>query len=111
MVIRRLGEVGEADRGELGGKAAALGELISCGAPVPPGFVIGVSDYSAHAHRCGLGEALPLLIADRDWGAVERVARERLASFPLEGALSFSILEEYRILKAPSVAVRSSAIG
>ena len=38
--VRRLSEVGMADAGEVGGKAAGLGELIAVGARVPDGVVL-----------------------------------------------------------------------
>ena len=38
--VRRLSEVGMADVGEVGGKAAGLGELIAVGARVPDGVVL-----------------------------------------------------------------------
>ena len=40
IAVRRLSEVGMADVGEVGGKAAGLGELIAVGARVPDGVVL-----------------------------------------------------------------------
>lgn len=59
--VRRLSEVGMADAGEVGGKAAGLGELIAVGARVPDGVVL-----TAAAAGMTLNEREPLLRAAAD---------------------------------------------
>jgi rifampicin phosphotransferase len=56
--VRRLSEVGMADAGEVGGKAAGLGELIAVGARVPDGVVL-----TATATGMTVNEREPLLRA------------------------------------------------
>ena len=56
IAVRRLSEVGMADIGEVGGKAAGLGELIAVGARVPDGVVL-----TAAAARMTANEREPLL--------------------------------------------------
>jgi phosphohistidine swiveling domain-containing protein len=56
--VRRLSEVGMADAGEVGGKAAGLGELIAVGARVPDGVVL-----TAAAADMTVNEREPLLRA------------------------------------------------
>jgi pyruvate,water dikinase len=56
--LRRLSEVGLADAGEVGGKAAGLGELIAVGARVPDGVVL-----IAAAAEMTMNEREPLLRA------------------------------------------------
>ena len=58
IAIRRLSEVGMADVGEVGGKAAGLGELIAVGARVPDGVVL-----TAAAAGMTANEREPLLRA------------------------------------------------
>lgn len=43
--VLRLGEVRAGDAGRVGAKAAALGELIAAGVPVPDGFVVPIPVY------------------------------------------------------------------
>ncbi len=56
--VRRLSEVGMADAGQVGGKAAGLGELIAVGARVPDGVVLTVA-----ATEMTVSEREPLLRA------------------------------------------------
>ena len=59
--VRRLSEVGMADAGEVGGKAAGLGELIAVGARVPDGVVL-----TAATAELTVDEREPLLRAAAD---------------------------------------------
>jgi rifampicin phosphotransferase len=59
--VRRLSEVGMADVGDVGGKAAGLGELIAVGARVPDGVVL-----TAAAAEMTVSEREPLLHAAAD---------------------------------------------
>ena len=43
--LKPLGELRSADRPEFGGKAAALGEMIGAGLPVPNGFAVSVAAW------------------------------------------------------------------
>jgi len=58
IAVRRLSEVGMADAGEVGGKAAGLGDLIAVGARVPDGVVL-----TAAAAAMTASEREPLLRA------------------------------------------------
>ena len=51
--VRRLSEVGMADVGEVGGKAAGLGELIAVGARVPDGVVLTATAAGMTANERG----------------------------------------------------------
>ena len=59
--VRRLSEVGMADAGEVGGKAAGLGELIAVGARVPDGVVL-----TAAVAEMTVNEREPLVRAAAD---------------------------------------------
>ncbi|HET8954994.1 MAG TPA: PEP/pyruvate-binding domain-containing protein, partial [Solirubrobacterales bacterium] len=102
-----------------GGKGANLGELVSAGLPVPPGFVVGAPAYAAFCEDTGLrgriAERLEALDVD-DTDALGRASdevREAIEAEPVPEWLAQQILDAYGGLvgagsEAP-VAVRSSA--
>ncbi len=96
-LVRWLREVGDGDQGLAGGKGANLGRLFQLELLVPPGFVITADSYKALLAANGL--------AGRDPGTLH----ERIRSAPIPSELSAPILEAYRTLDAPKVAVRSSS--
>ena len=54
---RRLADLRLDDGGTFGGKSSTLGELISAGIPVPPGFALDTTAFHAFVAEAGL-EAL-----------------------------------------------------
>ena len=56
--ILPLHEITVKDRGSAGGKAAALGSLVSRGIPVPRGICISARAYSAYMDGTGLRERI-----------------------------------------------------
>ena len=111
----------QADRGEVGGKNASLGELTCAGLPVPPGFAIAAAAYAQARDDAGLTGELAALVTAADPGqrgsvaGAGRKARELVASMPLPGWLEAEVREAYAALcgrcEVPDlpVAVRSSA--
>jgi pyruvate,water dikinase len=114
-----LSEIGSEAAGEVGGKAAALGEIKNkLGLPVPNGYVLTTEAYRQF---CGI----PLWMAIRDalrqaeLGDLEGLqtisARltELVMACPLPRAVEVAIIERARLLglEAPGLAVRSSAVG
>ncbi|GAB3271290.1 hypothetical protein GCM10027449_06950 [Sinomonas notoginsengisoli] len=101
--VLTLASVGAADGAVVGGKAANLGELISAGLPVPPGFVVTTAAYRAHAASAGLNPAAAVRDPAR--------ARELLASAPLDPAVAHAVSAALAELgpAGTAVAVRSSA--
>jgi rifampicin phosphotransferase len=91
-----LQDVDERQVGRVGGKGANLGRLLHLGLPVPPGFVVTTDAYRAVL-------AFPDLAAA---GPEQR--RALLPTAPLPDDISAAILDAYRRLAAPAVAVRSS---
>jgi pyruvate, water dikinase len=85
---RALSDLERADEPEFGGKSAGLGELLSAGLPVPPGFALACSAFEL----AGRGAPVPEVVR-RDVGR----AYDELGS-------TTGVAE-------PPVAVRSSAIG
>jgi len=118
-LVRRLAEVGSADKPSVGGKAAALGELIRAGIPVPPGFVVETEAFGQAMAVLDASGSLVRSVADLpagDVSAIARVAagvRERITALPLPGDVVAQITAGYEALSpsaaAVAVAVRSSA--
>jgi pyruvate,water dikinase len=108
-------EVGTADAGRAGGKAAALGELARAGLPVPRGYVITAEAFGLHmaaADPAGAARgALGSLAAD-DLAGIAGAAgglRAQVVAEPLPPDVAAEIVSAYERLGAGPVAVRSSA--
>jgi phosphoenolpyruvate synthase/pyruvate phosphate dikinase len=98
-----------------GGKGANLGELISAGLPVPPGFCVTTGAYRRAVAETGLAEAIDEAlrdVRDDDLASAEAASAgigTLFEDLPLPDALAEAILDAYRSLGVPPVAVRSSA--
>ncbi len=118
-------DIGGSDVGLVGGKNAALGELIrhlgAAGVRVPDGFALCASAFRLHLATAGLDPAVYEEL-DRvdlaDVTALARVAagiRDRIRAAPLPEPVAAGLAEAYRQLSAQygseavDVAVRSSA--
>ncbi len=114
-----LTEVGSALAGEVGGKAAALGEIKNkLGLPVPNGYVLTTEAYRQF---CGM----PLWRTIRDslrladvgdlpgLQAISAHLMESVMACPVPRAVEVAMLERARTLgtDVPGLAVRSSAVG
>jgi len=109
--IRRIDEVTLVDAPVFGSKAAHLGELARKGLRVPPGICIAASVYEAHAERCGLREALSVVIRRRDWAEAEKTAAALLHGQPLDEELVAVMADALDRIGGAAFAVRSSAIA
>jgi pyruvate,water dikinase len=98
-----------------GGKGANLGELISVGLPVPPGFCVTTAAYRCAVAETGLAEAIDealMNVRDDDLASAEAASAgigTLFEDLPLPDDLAEAILAAYSSLGAPLVAVRSSA--
>src|SRR5215208_4996511 len=98
-----------------GGKGANLGELISVGLPVPPGFCVTTAAYRRAVAETGLAEAIDEAlrdIRDEDLASAEAASAgigTLFEDLPLPDDLAEAILAAYSSLGAPPVAIRSSA--
>ena len=120
--ISPLRQLRRSDAEAFGGKSANLGELLSAGIPVPPGFAVAASAFRDFIAETGLGGAIASAMARASSGTVEDGAA---ASKAIGEAMRFALLPEgvragleshYGDLAGdgdtePAVAVRSSAIG
>jgi pyruvate,water dikinase len=105
--------------GEVGGKNASLGEMIrqlsGQGVRVPGGFATTATAYRHFIEAGGLQQQLHTILDGLDGHdiaalqAAGAAARALLLAAPLPNDLEQAILNAYRQLGAPAVAVRSSA--
>jgi pyruvate,water dikinase len=120
---RPLAGLRAGDDGAFGGKSASLGELIAGGVPVPPGFALSTSAFTACIEQAGLGPRIHAALAavdPDDMDAAHATAGELtklVAQAPIPDAVRDEIARRYAELEAetgldaPPVAVRSSALG
>ena len=121
--IRPLTELRRSDAAAFGGKSANLGELLSAGIPVPPGFAVSAGAFGDFVAATGLGGAIERAMARAASGTVEdgaaasKAIGEAMRFAPLPEAVRDELEERYRELARetatpePAVAVRSSALG
>jgi len=103
----------------VGGKNASLGEMIrelgAAGVRVPGGFATTAAAYRLLLRHNGLEQRLATLLAELDPGDLEALqlagatARGWLLAAAFPPPLEAEILQAYRQLGSPAVAVRSSA--
>ncbi len=112
---RPLAELRQADAAEFGGKSANLGELISAGIAVPPGFALSAGAFRAFVEETGLEGAIASALSRISRGDVETIGAaskaidEAMRFAPLPDAVRTEIAEAYD--DETPVAVRSSALG
>lgn len=112
---RPLSAIRKGDVRIAGGKGANLGELIAANIPVPPGFVVVASAFERFLEESDLDvEVAAWLDKVRvtDVNSVERASEEIRALFaqtPMPKDIASGILHAHAALRAPRVAVRSSA--
>ncbi|MGB3335379.1 MAG: phosphoenolpyruvate synthase [Mycobacterium sp.] len=118
--VRDFSTLNLADAEEAGGKGANLGELVTAGLPVPPGFVLLRSGYLASLHAGGVDSEVAALhreaLKQVDDGArlAELCRRMQLlvAKAGVADPVRDQLLDAYHRLGSHCVvAVRSSATG
>ncbi|WP_088226166.1 PEP/pyruvate-binding domain-containing protein [Desulfosporosinus sp. FKB] len=105
--VRLLQELKREDLSLAGGKGANLGELVLAGMKVPQGFVLTVEAY----RHCIPKIRLPKINV-QDLPALEAVTSKiqmEIENVSLPAEVTLEVLETYRRMSCPTVAVRSSA--
>jgi len=109
------------DTALVGGKNANLGEMISFGMPVPPGFAVTAEGYRLHIQKNKLEDKIAGILSKMDVAdsasleSASAKIRSIIDASPLPKELEAEIVAAYRELgerlksKNPTVAVRSSA--
>ncbi|MDQ7097015.1 PEP/pyruvate-binding domain-containing protein [Desulfosporosinus sp. PR] len=105
--VRLLEELRKEDLSLAGGKGVNLGELVLAGMKVPQGFVLTVEGY----RRCLKSIHLPEVNV-QDLSALKNAATKiqmEIENVDLSDEITLEVLEAYRKMGSPKVAVRSSA--
>ncbi|ABB32330.1 pyruvate phosphate dikinase PEP/pyruvate-binding [Geobacter metallireducens RCH3] len=105
----------------VGGKCSSLGELISAGVRVPPGFALTTEGYRRFMTDAGIDREIQSMVSGLDAGDMEALEntsgaiREMIEAHPFSAEIEDLVAERYRklavrsCLPAVPVAVRSSA--
>jgi len=107
----------------VGGKNASLGEMISAGLPVPPGFAVTAHSYERYIQEKNIAEQIYKIIKDtvtdlndpKQYDAASKKIRELIEKTPMPKEIENAIRTAYKELnqrlelKDVFVAVRSSA--
>ena len=110
-----FGEIGKGDALSAGGKGASLGEMTQAGIPIPQGFVLLSSAFEHFLKATDLNVEIESILKTVDTEAMHTVEnasakiQELILSKEIPEDIYSQVLENYRILGAEFVAVRSSA--
>jgi pyruvate,water dikinase len=119
----RLADLRGGDGSSFGGKSATLGELITAGIPVPPGFAVSTSGFRAFVEEAGLAGMIAAELARVSLDDVDSVGHasqaisQAMRFAPVPDAVRAEVARRYEELAdeagdaEPPVAVRSSALG
>ncbi|NMC51246.1 hypothetical protein GYA54_00765 [Candidatus Kuenenbacteria bacterium] len=108
-------EITKKDVGIAGGKGASLGEMLNAKIPVPPGFVVLATAFDRFLEETDLKQEIQAELDKvnyKDTNSVDRASneiRDMIADTKFPADLGKEITSEFKKLKAPYVAVRSSA--
>lgn len=113
--ILPFSKISKKDVGACGGKGASLGEMTAAGINVPPGFVITAQAFEKFLADMDINieiDAALKKVNPKNTESVEEaseILQQLIRGAPTSKDLEKEILENFRKLKAPLVAVRSSA--
>lgn len=113
--LKTFHQISNNDVGIAGGKGASLGEMTQAKIPVPPGYVVLADAFDRFLHETTLDVEIDAelhKVNHKDTNSVDRSSNEiremiMEAEFPKD--LAKDVFQHFVKLKAPFVAVRSSA--
>ncbi len=114
-LIKTFRQISKNDVSVAGGKGASLGEMTQAKLPVPSGFVVLASAYEQFIEETKIApdiEAILKKTNHKDINSVNKASAEihnLILSEEMPADLQTSITAEFKKLKSPFVAVRSSA--
>ena len=109
-MVTGLAELRASDLDRAGGKGAYLGELLTGGFDVPPGFVVTTDAYRRFVTDAGIGDQIVRAAADWAPADVEALAARLIADADWPEGLADAVTASYDGLgESVPVAVRSSA--
>jgi pyruvate,water dikinase len=115
MYTKNFKQLSKNDVGIAGGKGASLGEMTKAKILVPPGFVILVEAFDRFMAETDLSAEIIGIIKNinyKDLNSVDAASnkiRDLIYDVPMPKDLENNFLAEFKKLKTPLVAVRSSA--
>jgi pyruvate,water dikinase len=115
MLIKPFSQIGKKDAAIAGGKGASLGEMTQAGLKVPPGCVILAEAFDKFLEATDLTQELETQLKKVNYKDVNSVdgassiIRALIDSAQMPKDLAKDIMQEFKKLKSPYVAVRSSA--
>lgn len=115
MLIKPFSQIGKKDAVIAGGKGASLGEMTQAGLKVPPGFVILAGAFDRFLEETDLTQELETQLKKVNYKDVNSVdgasstIRALIDAVQMPKDLAKDITQEFKKLKVPYVAVRSSA--
>ena len=115
MLIKPFSKITKSSVFEAGGKGASLGEMTNTKIPVPPGFVILAGAFNQFLIETDLIQEVQAQLKKvnyKDISSVDgasSVLRNLIEKAKMPADLAKDITAEFKKLKAPFVAVRSSA--
>ena len=115
IYILPFSKISKEDVDKAGGKGASLGEMIKIKIPVPPGFVILASAFQRFIYENDIEVEIDKWIKKVDPKSIESVEeasgvlRHIIKESPMPKNLEEEIVNKFKKLKSPLVAVRSSA--
>jgi pyruvate,water dikinase len=120
---RLLADLRRSDAAEFGGKSANLGDMLSAGIAVPPGFAISARAFRVFIEETGLEGTIAAAMSRASAGGVTAISAasktigEAMRFAPLPDAVRTELDSRHDELaratgeELPPVAVRSSALG
>ena len=112
-IIRTFNNITKKEVSIAGGKGASLGEMTNAGIPVPPGFVILSSAFNQVEAKLHIEIDAALDNVNKDDISTVDAASEKIQAMILAAEMpnniAKQIMDAYKKLNAPLVAVRSSA--
>ncbi|HLD31081.1 MAG TPA: PEP/pyruvate-binding domain-containing protein [Patescibacteria group bacterium] len=113
--ILPFSKISKKDINTCGGKGASLGEMTKSGISVPPGFVVLVEAFNRFLKENNVYIEIETALSKvnpKDTESVEEAAeiiRHLILALPINKDLASEIINNFKKLKTPYVAVRSSA--
>lgn len=113
--ILPFAKISKKDVGSCGGKGASLGEMTGAGIPVPSGFVIVARAFEEFLKETDINVEIDTWLRkvnSKDVESLEEtseILQQLIKAAPMSKNLRKEISENFKKLKAPLVAVRSSA--
>jgi len=113
--VKPLTEITKHDAALAGGKGASLGEMISAGIPVPPGYVVVADAFEQFFEKNNLREELDTILYSVKHDQMHTVehASEKIRPLILNAKIPSEVAEEitaqFDALNTPYAAIRSSA--